>query len=200
MRKIYNHDLKAHMFKTLKRKTMYQDAWLKLYQDEIEFPDGSTGTYAWVDRKSGAAVVVVTKDKKILLHKEYRYPIHTYSWEIQGGGIDAGETPAQAAVRELQEEAGITVSEDQLISLGTYYPVHSFSTEKGNLFMVVLESEELAEITTEASEHLEEHKFFSFDEVNQMIDTGKINDAGTGFAVQLAMRRVEQHVAGKDKG
>ena len=64
-----------HMFKKIQQHTIYQDAWLTFFQDEIQFPDGSLGTYAWAQRKSGVGVVVVTSDKKILLRKEYRYII-----------------------------------------------------------------------------------------------------------------------------
>ena len=102
------------MIKKVNSKSVYEDKWLKFFQDEIKFPDGSSGTYAWADRKSGVGIVVITKDKKVLLHREYRYPIKDYSWEIQGGGIDDGETVEQAAVRELEEETGIQMNESEL--------------------------------------------------------------------------------------
>lgn len=52
------------MFKRLKQKKIYQDQWHTLFLDEIVFPDSSTGTYTWVNRKNGVGVVVVTPDKK----------------------------------------------------------------------------------------------------------------------------------------
>ena len=177
------------MIKKLKSNLLYEDKWLKFYQDEIEFPNGEKGTYAWVDRKSGVGIVVVTKDKKILLHKEYRYPIQDYSWEIQGGGIDEGETLEEAAVRELEEETGIKVEESELQNLGVFYPLHSLSTEKGSLFMVIIDKVDVSINNTEHSELIEEQKFFTFDDVYQMIDEGKINDAATANAVQLAIRK-----------
>lgn len=177
------------MLKKIKTNKIYQDAWLEFFQDEVSLPDGSTGTYAYAKRKNGVGVVVVSRNGKILLHKEHRYVINDFSWEVQGGGIDEGESLTAAAVRELKEEAGIVVPESTLIKLGSFYPLHSFNTEKVSLFMVIVDDEEVKETAMEASEHLEEHNFYSFDEVYDLLESGKINDAMTANAVQLAMRK-----------
>ncbi|MDA1079552.1 MAG: NUDIX hydrolase, partial [bacterium] len=97
------------MFKKLSSKSLHKDHWLEFFLDDIAFPDGSTGTYAWARRMNVVAFVIATKDRKILLQKEYRYVVSEYSWEIQGGGIDKGETAKQAAVREIFEETGLTI-------------------------------------------------------------------------------------------
>ncbi len=178
------------MFKKLSRKSVYKDAWIELFQDEIELPNGSKSTYAWVNRKSGVSVVVVTRDKKILLHREYRYVIDGYSWEIQGGGIDDAETPEQAAVRELQEEAGILVEAGALQPLGVFYPLHSFNTETVTLFWVMVDEQQVGTQGMEAAELITQQQFFTFDQVLEMIDTGEINDAMTAHAVQMVIRRV----------
>lgn len=177
------------MFKKISQKSVYKDAWLEFFQDEVEFPNGSKGTYAWTKRKDGVGVVVITKDKKVLLHKEFRYPIQSYSWEIQGGGIDQGETPKQAAVRELGEETGIVVDQSDLQRLGFYYPLSSLSTEKEYLFMVVINQVNVDATKTEDGELIDEQKYFTFAEVYQMIDDGKISDSFTANAVQLAIRK-----------
>lgn len=177
------------MIKKVNSKSVYEDKWLKFFQDEIKFPDGSSGTYAWADRKSGVGIVVITKDKKVLLHREYRYPIKDYSWEIQGGGIDDGETVEQAAVRELEEETGIQMNESELKYLGVFYPLHSLSTESGTLFMAIIDEPNVDTLKTENSEIIEEQKFVTFDEVFKMIDDGRINDSATAHAAQLAIRK-----------
>jgi 8-oxo-dGTP diphosphatase len=61
-------------------------------------------------RMSSASVALVTDDDRVLVlkasYKDY--------WSFPGGMIDAGETPRQAAIRELREEAGITLDESAL--------------------------------------------------------------------------------------
>lgn len=177
------------MIKPLHQKLIYQDDWLEFYQDSVQFEDGTCGTYAWAKRKNGVAVVVTTPTQKILLHKEYRYVIKQHSWEIQGGGIDQGETAEQAATRELQEEAGITVSETALVKLGDYYPLNSFNTEQVALFMVTIDEQAVSVSGQESSENIEETKFFTFDEVLSMVDLGQINDSFCAHAVQMAIRK-----------
>ncbi len=178
------------MFKKLSQKSIYKDAWLELFQDEIEFSDGSTGTYAWVNRKNGVGVVVVTTNNKILLHKEYRYVIKEYSWEVQGGGIDEHETPTEAAARELLEESGISVNPSSLQKMGVFYPLHSFNTESVTLFMVTIEETSSNTLGVEPSESIEDQRFVTFDEALSMIDSGQVNDAFTAHAIQMAIRKV----------
>ena len=84
------------------------------------------------------------------------------------------------------------VDEESLISLGSFYPLHSFNTELVSLFMIVVDDEEIKEIDTEQGEYLEGHQFFSFEEVYNMIDSKKINDAMTANAVQIAIRKFEE--------
>ncbi len=168
---------------------IYNDAWLELFQDKIQFEDGTIGTYAWMDRKDGVGIVVLTPNKKILLQKEFRYVIQKYSWEVSGGGIDDSETPRQAAARELFEESGIRVAVDELQEVGAFYPLHSLNTELVTLFMVIIDETKLSLNNTESGEIITNSKFFTFDEALAMIDSGEINDAGTANAVQLAIRK-----------
>jgi ADP-ribose pyrophosphatase len=179
------------MLKKMNEKKIYSDAWLEFFQDEVQFPDGSMGTYAWAQRKNGVAVVVLTTEQTILLHNEYRYVISGLSWEVQGGGIDANETAEQAGVREVFEESGITITESQLNKLGTFYPLHSLTTEQVALFAVVIEPTAVTTQGTETSEEIIEQRFVPFAEALDMIDTGKVNDAFTAHAIQLAIRRYE---------
>jgi ADP-ribose pyrophosphatase len=179
------------MLKKISEKLIYSDSWLDFYQDKIELPNGEKGTYAYAKRQNGVGVVVVSKKGKILLHKEHRYVINDYSWEIQGGGIEKWEGPTEAAVRELKEEAGIKVDEKSLFNLGAFYPLNSFNTELVTIYMVIVDSEELGENETEAGEDLEKRQFFSFDEIFRMIENGEISDLITANAIQLAVRKFE---------
>lgn len=179
------------MLKKIAQKSVYKDPWLELFQDEVEHPDGTKGTYAWVNRKDGVGVVVLTHDKKIFMHREHRYVIDDFSWEIPGGGIDEGESPEIAAVRELAEEAGIQVETTSLKKLGVFYPLNSFNTERVTLFAVVVNTVDHSTDGAESGEHLDEQQFVSFEEALSMIDSGKVNDAFTANAVQLAIRRFE---------
>lgn len=52
------------------------------------------------------SMALVVRDEKILMVQTFRRG--RYIWELPGGGIEKGETPEEAALRELQEECGLT--------------------------------------------------------------------------------------------
>lgn len=56
--------------------------------------------------RPNAAIVVFRADKKVLICERIRGTDHR--WQFPQGGIDTGETPEEAAVRELREETSIT--------------------------------------------------------------------------------------------
>ena len=74
--------------------------------------------------------VVLTHDNRILLQKRgddwKRYPGYIAEF---GGQIEAGETPMQALIRELNEELGAVVNEDEVIRFGAITEATTHHTE-----------------------------------------------------------------------
>lgn len=68
---------------------------LKLYTKDIQ--------------AEGVVIYPICKEEpdKIIMIRQYRYPLDDYLYELPAGLIDAGETPSQAAVREMKEETGM---------------------------------------------------------------------------------------------
>jgi 8-oxo-dGTP diphosphatase len=62
-----------------------------------------------------AAYGIVVKDNQILLLKQ------TNGYDLPGGGLEYGETPEEAVIREIKEETGIAASNPRLIDCGTAY-------------------------------------------------------------------------------
>ncbi|MCB5167504.1 NUDIX domain-containing protein [Streptomyces bambusae] len=86
---------------------VYGNRFGRLYDDEVAFPGGSGGRYLrWQWNQQGVVVVPVGPEGLALLPM-YRYPVGAVSLEFPRGGCDAGEDPAAAAARELEEEAGL---------------------------------------------------------------------------------------------
>jgi len=80
----------------------------RLEQLDLEFSNGERRRFErLIGRGHGAVVVVpMLDDETVLLVREYAAGVHRYELGLVKGRIDAGETPAQAADRELKEEAG----------------------------------------------------------------------------------------------
>jgi len=62
-------------------------------------------------------IIALTENEEVILVKQYRYGIQNITLEIPGGMIDEGESPEQAAKRELLEETGYESSHWQLIGI-----------------------------------------------------------------------------------
>ncbi len=77
-------------------------------QLELEFSNGARRKYERMKSRGRGAVIVAPMfdDDTILLVREYACGLHRYELGLVKGRIDAGETPEQAAERELKEEAG----------------------------------------------------------------------------------------------
>ena len=75
---------------------------------DLEFDNGERRRYERLHGRGHGAVIVVPllDDDTVLLVREYAAGVHRYELGLVKGRIDAGETPLQAADRELKEEAG----------------------------------------------------------------------------------------------
>ncbi len=81
--------------------------WLNLRQELVELPNGAQiPTWYVYDFPDWINVIAITKDGKFVMESQYRHGIRQTHYEICAGVIDPGETPLQAAKRELLEETG----------------------------------------------------------------------------------------------
>jgi 8-oxo-dGTP pyrophosphatase MutT (NUDIX family) len=95
-------------WKTLSSRTAYENAWLRVREDQVTRPDGKPGIYGVVEIRPSVGVVALNERDEIVLVGQWRYALNRYSWEIPRGGSRVDETDMQrAAERELAEEAGV---------------------------------------------------------------------------------------------
>lgn len=87
------------------QRQLYVDQWLDIRTADVELPDGRHLDHRLVHTHQGAGATVVL-DNRVLLIWRHRFITDTWGWEIPIGGIDPGETPADAAAREVEEETG----------------------------------------------------------------------------------------------
>lgn len=112
---------------------IYQSEWVGLALVDVELPSGTRFEHHVVRMPAGAAGVVVQDPARgVLLLWRHRLATDSWGWEIPAGRIDAGETPAEAADREVLEETGWQPG--PLRHLVTYHPTNGTSDATFHLF------------------------------------------------------------------
>ena len=85
---------------------MYESPWCSFRVDEAKLPDGVRIEYGVLESAGFAAVVPVTEGGGVVLVRQWRQPVEGFTLELPGGGVERGEDPSKAVVRELLEETG----------------------------------------------------------------------------------------------
>ncbi|MBR1877703.1 MAG: NUDIX hydrolase [Paludibacteraceae bacterium] len=89
--------------------------WLSVRQECVELPSGArVPTWFILEFPDWINVIAITRDGHMVLEDQYRHALGETHYELVAGVIDPGETPLQAAQRELSEETGYEGGEWQL--------------------------------------------------------------------------------------
>ena len=165
---------------------------LNVKRDRVRLPNGHESVREVVRHIGSVCVIPVTDDGRVVVERQYRYPIDQVITEIPAGKLDSREEDRlDAAKRELAEETGITA--DSWINMGLYYPAAAYSDEKITMY--------LAQGLHLGKQHLDEDEFLnvSFVPLEQLVEevlSGEITDGKTQVAIlkaaRLLQRRKEQ--------
>jgi ADP-ribose pyrophosphatase len=173
--------------KTKSSKIVYQGKFMNLLLDRVILPDNSVGERVFIKHPGGAAVLPITKDNRLILVYQYRYPIQAISLEIPAGKKDhVGEDSLECAKRELEEETGY-VSEDIKL-LYTMHPCVGYSDEVLDLF-IAKDCVPIKNPKSMDEDEFIEVELFTVQEAKELLLTKRITDAKTIIAIQayLAM-------------
>ncbi|MGB9638430.1 MAG: NUDIX hydrolase [bacterium] len=136
-----------------------------------------------VEHPGACAVVIHLKEKdieKICLVKQFRKAVKKNLWEIPAGKIDKEDPDIfQTIKREAFEETGIDIDEQKLKYLGYIYTTPAFSNEAIHIFYYPLDSLTNVSLKQMDLQEINEIKFFSLNEIKQMISKNEITDTKT---------------------
>ena len=178
------HDDEHLAEKKISGEGVYDGIFLKMKRDTVSLPDGQYAVREYLEHPGAVAILAVLDDGRILLERQYRYPIAQAVIEIPAGKLNTGEDPLLCAQRELQEETGYTAKHWSKIR--RIHPVISYSTEFIDIY--------LAEGLSPGPALLDDEEFLDvfaapLEELLHWVEMGKITDVKTIISTYWLERR-----------
>lgn len=168
----------------MKRNLIFQNKYgYKLFEDDVNTPSGSAGKYMVLESFGFVTIVALTSDNKVLMERQWRYPVGKEFLELPVGTVDINEDPLESAKRELLEETGAT-SEDW-VRLCSYWLGNGAMKIQGHVFLA--RNVSIGKDNQEPDEKISVELFDLNDAVNMVVD-GQIDEERTITGLLLAER------------
>lgn len=176
----------ANPWTTLASRWVYENPWIRVREDQVLTPTGTTGIYGLVKfRNQAVAIVPIDEQGFTWLIGQHRYPLDQYSWEVPMGGHPVGRPALEGAHKELREETGLSAA--TMTELMQVHLSNSVTDEVGVAFV----AQQLSQGATDfdPTEQLA-IKRLPFDEALAMTLDGRITDLFSVAVLQrLALQR-----------
>ncbi len=168
---------------TTSQEFVYFGRGVNLRVDTVRLADGGVARREIVERRDAVAVMPLDKDGNVLLVRQFRKAVEQEMYELPAGVMEDGESPEEAARRELAEETGLSAG--SLQRLAGFYTTPGFSNEYIHIFAA--RDLQPAEATLDDDEDITTDWIPLADAVG-MIETGEVRDAKTIIGLLLASR------------
>jgi 8-oxo-dGTP pyrophosphatase MutT (NUDIX family) len=164
-------------------RTLYDSEWVRLALVDVEIPGGARFEHHVVRvPRPASGVVVHDADRGVLLLWRHRFITDSWGWEIPAGGVDVGETPEQAAAREVLEETGWRPG--TLRPLATYHPSNGLNDQTFHLYVADGADYVGEPVDRSESERIE---WVSLPRVRTLVREGEVRDGLSLTALSLAL-------------
>jgi 8-oxo-dGTP pyrophosphatase MutT (NUDIX family) len=171
-------------WKVNSERSLYRDQWVDVRCADIELPDGRHLDHRLIQTYASAGAVVVNDSGRVLLLWRHRFITNTWGYEIPLGRISVGETPIEAAAREVEEETGWRPG--PLSSLLYVQPSAGLTTSQHHVFHASKSTYVGPAVDTIESEYVE---WVPLARVPELIGKGQIVSGTTVAALLMATPR-----------
>ena len=170
--------------KTVESETLFDGKIVTLKLDKAQLVNGRIARREVVEHPGGVAVLPLFDDGTVSIVRQFRYPFQAVVTELPAGKLEKGEDHRPAALRELEEEVGVTCG--RLTYLGCLYLSPGYSTEV--LHMYLARDLKEGDSQPEDGEFLEAERV-PFTRLLEQVMSGEIVDAKT-VALVLKVRQL----------
>lgn len=175
-------------WKTLDSSYVFKTPFGNLRKDNCELPDGQVIENYYVNEYADwVNAIVLTKENKIVLVKQYRYAAQDFFLEIPAGKAEEDEAYEDAILREVREETGF-ISDEKPLLLGEFYVNPATQTNKVITFLII-DAFEAFDQELDPTEFIDVH-LVDLHDMEAMIATGEINQLFTVSAYYMSKSRI----------
>jgi len=169
----------------LSGERIYSGRVVVLEVDRVGLPNGGESVREVIRHRGAAVVLPLLDDGRVVLVRQYRYPVGESLLELPAGTLEPAEDPLECAARELAEETGLRAR--TLSPLGRFYSAPGYTDE--TLHAVLATGLERTAGATPDRDELIETELVAPSEVARRIASGEIRDAKTIATLMLAQLR-----------
>ena len=160
--------------KTVDSQTLFEGKIVTVKLDQAQLVNGAVVRREVVEHPGGVCILPLFDDGTVSIVRQFRYPFQKVVTELPAGKLEKGEAHRPAALRELEEEVGVTCG--KLTYLGCLYSSPGFSTEV--LHMYLAQELKQGECHPDDDEFLETERI-PFSTLLEQVMSGEIVDAKT---------------------
>ena len=106
---------------------VFSGNFLHVFRDTVQLPDGKASVREYIKHPGAVAIVAELDDGRLVMERQFRYPVQRVMIEFPAGKIDPGEDRLACAQRELLEETGYSAR--QWACAGIMHPAIGYSDE-----------------------------------------------------------------------
>jgi len=96
---------------SIESRQVYRGAFLDVRRDQVRLPDGAQAQREYIVHPGAVVIVALLDDGRLVVERQWRYPLARVMLEFPAGKLEGGEPPLQCAIRELIEETGYRAAE-----------------------------------------------------------------------------------------
>jgi len=169
----------------LDHKEIYNGIIARLHVDTIQLPSGNKAIREVMLHPGGVVAVPVLEDGRVLLIRQFRYPLRKYILELPAGKLDHGLSPQDTIALEIEEECGFRAA--AIDYQCSFYTSPGISNEIIHFFIarglspVAQSLQEGEHITVEA---------LTLDECLSKMETGEIADGKTILGILWYLKKL----------
>ena len=175
--------MRRQQARVLSSRQVFAGRIFSVRRDRVSEPGGVIAVRDIVVHPGSVVVLPIFPGGTLLLIRQYRHAARAFLWELVAGRVDAGESPVQAAYRELVEETGYTAR--RLRKLLEIFPSPGFVSERMWIFSA-------SGLTRGAASPEDDERIiarrFSLAAAEQMIRRGTLRDAKSIAAILFYAR------------